>query len=656
MNSKGYPLAIRVVAGVLAVAATLLTVFYVVGIATRLGIVLGSMQYITAGAALLLPLAFLLVRATPGAQTGKVPWYDLLAAALSFFISLYAFATFVQARQESWGIFPPATALVLGITMCLLVIEAGRRTAGIFFAIAVAVCALSPLYVHLLPGFLRGNDYTIKRLVGALFIDAGGMFGQIMSIFILMFLLFILFGIILQASGAGRFFTNLALSLLGEAKGGAAKVAVFASSLFGTISGSATANVMVSGSFTIPMMKEAGFKPHYAAAVEAAASEGGIIMPPVMGAVAFIMANFLGIPYWRVALAAMVPAILYYWCLFSQVHFYSVNNGIKGIPRSQNQPVGKTLLQGWHIIVTAVILVWMLFIARVAAGQAALWSIVALFVFMTINKATRPNRATFIKVAEDSARIFGQLAPILLAVGLIIGGLRLSGLDLSLMEWMSRASQNVATGLLVLALAGFVLGTGLPGAAVYILLAILLAPGLESMGLNRLAIHMSILYWGILADFTPPTAITPMVAAGFAGASPMKTTLQTMRFGAVLYVAPFFFIFHPVLLLENFQVFPFVLVTLSGLAGFWLLARGFEGYGPPATWTKHLKRIAALVSSVLILTMVWYLQIVGAVLAIGLVLAGRAGRTVNHAVPDQYKPVGESTLNKELQTSPEKHE
>jgi len=639
MSNDGYPRSIKTVAGLLAVCGLFLTIFYVTSAAPRLGIVMGTMQYIIGGAALLLPPAFLLLRANRATPKGKVPWYDVVAAGLSFVIPLYAFLVFQQARIESWSIFPPPPALVLGIIMCILIVEAGRRAAGTFFAITVLVMALAPLYVHLLPGFLQGSVFTVDRLIGMLFMDSLGMFGQLMSVFVLTFLLFIFFGVVLQSVGAGEFFTNVALSLLGEARGGAAKVAVIASALFGMVSGSATANVMVSGSFTIPMMKKSGFPAHFAAAVEAAASEGSAIMPPVMGAVAFIMANFLGIPYWRVALAAAVPAILYYWCLFSQVHFYSVNHGMAGVPRSHVPQLRKTLLQGWHIIVTALVLVWFLFFMKMAAGLAALWATAVLLALSTIRKSTRPNLGTMVNITHESARIFGLLAAILLAVGLIIGGMELSGIAMSFTQWLAGASKSTATGLIVLAGAGLVLGAGLPGAAVYVLLVILLGPGLEAMGLNRLAIHMTVLYWGILADFTPPTAVTPMVAAGFAGAPPMKTTLQTMRFGAVIYVAPIFFIFHPVILFENFELKSFILVIMSAFLGFWLLARGFEGYGPSSTLNMQIRRVLSFAAGVMTLTMVWYLQIAGVALAVGLYVLGRSKKSAGEKVLERAEQI-----------------
>jgi len=614
---------VRAISAVLGILGVLWGIFYVVGGAPRLNIAMSVMQFLTVGASLFLPLTFLLFRATDKTPKDKLPWYDVLASVLSFAIPFYLFFNYRESQLGGWAVFAPRPALVLGIIMCVLLVEGARRTGGRFFAICVLVLAAAPLYVNFLPGIFRGTGFGTDRLISTLFVSSNGMFGQVMSVFILTFLLFIFYGVVLQTAGAGRFFTNVALAVLGEARGGAAKVAVIASALFGTITGSATANVMVSGSFTIPMMKKAGVPSHYAAAIEAAASEGGILSPPVMGAVAFIMANFLGIPYWQVALAATVPTVLFYWCLFSQVHYYAVNHGLKGVPRDQVPPLRKTLLEGWHIIAASIILVWTLFIARMSAGESALWSTVALIVLTAVNRSTRPNARTLFKLAEDSAHIFGQIVPILLSVGLIIGGLSLSGLDMSVVQWLGNTSQSVAMALLVLAVAGFVLGTGMPGSAVYILLAILLAPALEQMGLNRMAVHMTILYWGILADFTPPTAVSPIVAAGLAGASPMKTTLQTMRFGAVIYVAPIFFIFHPVILFQDFQITPFILVILPAFLGFWLLARGFEGYGSPTTRSKIAKRVACLLAAPLILSLVWYLVIAGAALAAGVLLADR---------------------------------
>ncbi len=619
VRDNEYSRAVKGVAVALSACAVLLTIFYALAGAPRLGIVMGSMQYINLGASLLLPLGFILYRANERTPRNLIPWYDVIAAVLSFGIPLYVFATYEKALSSSWIVFPPTTALVLGIIMSLLVLEAARRTGGVFFAATAAVLATLPMWVHFLPGFLKGNEFTLGRVVGSFFISTEGIFGTVMKTFILTFLLFIFFGVATQIVGAGKFFTNVAMALLGRATGGPAKAAVIASSLFGTISGSASANVTVCGTFTIPLMIQAGYKPHFAAAVESAASEGGIIMPPIMGAVAFIMADFLGIPYWRVAAAAAIPAILYYWCLFSQVHFHAVNHGLRKLERSEIPSLRKTLLEGWHFVVTALFLVWLLFVQKTNPGQAALFTTIALLLLCSIQKSTRPNLKVMGDLLFTSARVFGQLAPVLLGIGLIIAGINLSGLGMSVTQWLETgAGANVWLGLLVLAIAAFVLGTGMPGTAIYMLLALLMAPPLESLGLNRLAVHMTILYWGLMADLTPPTAIAPTIAAGYAGASPMKTSLQAMRLASVIYIAPFFFVFHPVLLFEQFSIRPFAYTVLSAVVGFWLLARGFEGYGPPGNWNKHVRRLAALAAGAAMLTMSWYIQVIGVLLAAAL--------------------------------------
>ncbi len=634
---------VKTVTSILASAGVLWSVFYVLGGAPRLNVPIGLLQFLHVGASLFLPLVFILRRATNAASRDRVPWYDIVAAVLAFLIPLYLMTHYRQSQYGAWAFSPPTLVVYLGVIMVALVIEGTRRAAGTFMATAALLLALSPLYVHFLPGIFKGATFGIHRIVGTLFISANGMFGSVMSVFILTFLLFIFFGVVLQAAGAGRFFTNIALALLGETRGGAAKVAVIASSLFGTVSGSATANVMVSGSFTIPMMKASGLPGERAAAIEAAASEGGILMPPVMGAVAFVMADFLGIPYWRVAVAAAVPAVLYYWCLFCQVHRYAVNHGLRGVPRDQVPPLGRTVIEGWHIPATFVVLVLTLFVLKISPGQAALWTTISLFLFTALNKFTRSGIVKVIRESADSGRIFAQLAPIILAVGLIIGGLDLSGLSVSVVQWMGGiASNNVATALLVVAAASFVLGTGLPAMAVYILLAILLAPVLEGMGLNRIAVHLTILYWGILSDFTPPTAITPFVAAGFADASPLKTALHTMRFGVVIFLAPLFFVFRPVLILQDFQLLPFMLLFLFAVVGLWLLAQALEGYAPPETSTQRWMRLACLVGAGMILSLVWYIQIAGVLVAAAIVLVGRAGDSAARRA-DVKRQTAEST-------------
>ncbi len=636
MNNNGHNRVVRVIAVVLGTCAVLESAFYVTSAAPRLNMVIGTLQYVSLGASFLLPLPFLLMRANGKAPKDKVPWYDVIAAILSFLVPLVMFFNDERARIGMWGMFPPKPVLVAGITMCILVAEGSRRAAGNFFAGAVVVLGLAPIYVHLLPGFLKGRTVDLDRLIGVNFTTSHGMFGTVMQTFILVYLLFIFFGVATQLAGAGEFFTNLSISLLRNARGASGKVAVIASSLFGTISGSASANVSVCGSFTIPMMKRGGYSPHFAAAVEAASSEGGILMPPVMGAVAFIMANFLGIPYWRVALAALVPAVLYYVSLFAQVHFHAVNHGLGAVELAERPTLRKALLQGWHIIVAALILVWLLFIVKMNAGQSALLATVALFALTMIRKSTRPSSADISKLAGDSAKVFGHLGPVLLAIGIIVAGIDVSGLGMSFTQWL-RAGQSPFAALLSLAVIAFVLGTAMPVAAVYMLLAVLMGPALESFGLNRIAVHMTILYWGVMSDFTPPTAIGPTIAAGYAGASPMKTCLQAMRLAGVIYIAPFFFIFHPVLLFEDFQIVPFVFAVSSGVVGLLLLARAFEGYGPPGNGIKRFKRLTSLVASLLFLSMIWYLVVAGVVLAVVILLSGRAEEVLERRLRSRAK-------------------
>ncbi|MDO8473671.1 MAG: TRAP transporter fused permease subunit [Dehalococcoidia bacterium] len=630
-NTGDYSRLVKITAGVLVVATLAWSVIYVMSVATRLGIVVGSMQYVALGASLLLPQAFLLFRANDKRPKGNIPWYDLLAAIMAFAIPLYVFATYGQARSGGWGIHPPTEAIILGVAMILLVIEGARRTGGTFFVVAVVICASLPLVAQYLPGFLKSLPIQPNRAVGNMFLTSEGMFGSVMQVFVQVFLLFIFFGVLIQVGGGGKFFINLAMSFMGHTTGGAAKVAVISSSLFGTISGSATANVSVCGAFTIPMMKEAGYKPHFAAAVEAAASEGGAIMPPVMGAIAFLMANFLGIPYWRVALAAIVPALIYYWCLFSQVHFHAVNHNLIGVPKGELPSAKKTLIEGYHIVATLVILIWLLFIEKLTPGKAVMFTSIAYIVLCCLRKSTRPTKETLKAMLQNSARIFGQLSAILLAIGIIVAGIGLSGIDMSTAQWLGNGTHSVWVGLLALCAAAFVLGTGMPGSAIYLLLAILMAPALVTFGLSLLAVHMTILYWGLIADFTPPTAVAPTVAAGYAGANPLKTQWQTMRLGAVIFIAPFFFVFHPVILFENFQLAEFVWVVASAAIGFWLVARGFEGY-EPGSRAKIARRVLALAAGVMILSMTWWAQVVGIVLAAGLEVFARRGKVT---VPSQ---------------------
>ena len=363
---------------------------------------------------------------------------------------------------------------------------------------------------------------------------------------------FLVFGTALMMTGAGKFFINIAFALCGTFRGGAAKVCIFASGLLGMMSGSIISNVLTAGTMTIPVMKKSGFRASYAAAIEACASTGAVLAPPVMGATAFVIAQFLNVSYADVALAAIIPAALYYIGLFMQVDSYAARHGLKGIPRAELPKVWDTIKDGWYyIFVIALLIVMLLYFKR--ESHAPFYATALLLVLNQLfSKDTRWTLSTISKFLEVNGRTFVELVGILAGCGLLIGAFSMTGVVSSLANDLLRIAGDNAFLLLVMcAFTSLVLGLGLTTTACYIFLAILVAPALEKLGLNRMAVHMFIFYWGMLSSITPPVAIASFAAAGIAGSPAMKTGWESMWVGSIIYFIPFFFVLNPALVLQG---------------------------------------------------------------------------------------------------------
>jgi TRAP transporter 4TM/12TM fusion protein len=381
----------------------------------------------------------------------------------------------------------------------------------------------------------------------------------------------------LQNTGGGAFFLNIAQALLGHKRGGAAKMGVLGSGFFGMLSGSTVSNVLTIGSLTIPAMKKTGYSPQMAAAIESCASAGGPIMPPVMGAAAFIMASFLGIPYYQVAIGAAIPACLYYLGLFVQIDGYAAKNGITGILRSDLPPIWRTLKEGWFYFFVILVLCYFLLALRVEAW-APFYASAVLLVLTMFRKETRLDLKMILTILFESGKVIMQLVAILAAAGLLIGGLSIPGIALSFSrELVILAGQNTLLILIVGALTSFILGLGMTTSACYIFLAIVMAPALVALKIDPLAAHLFIFYWGALSELTPPTALCVAAASGIAGSEFMPTAWKAMKLGAVKYIVPFFFVYAPTLL-ANGPWASILFHTAFAVFGIWILASALEGY------------------------------------------------------------------------------
>ncbi|MGH7268295.1 MAG: TRAP transporter permease [Candidatus Rokuibacteriota bacterium] len=565
----------------LGTAGCLLAINQLFNLRLLLGYVLLENRYLYLLVACFLPLTFLLFPATARAPRDRVPWYDaglFLAALLApSYFAVHA----LRIVQEGWDFRAPTAAVWVGGLLWLLVLEGARRAGGLALCTLVTLFSLYPVYAGALPGPIAGFNLSLADTIRYQSMSVEAILGIPMRVFGTLIVGFILFGEALQATGGGRFFNDLALALLGAVRGGPAKVAVVASGLFGSMSGSVVSNVVADGPITIPMMKRIGFRPEVAAAVEATASTGGALMPPVMGATAFVMASILGIPYLDVAVAAAIPSVLFYLSLYFQVDAYAARHGLRGLPWAQLPSFWRTLRDGWFYLGAFAVLVFLLVSLRREA-HAPFFATAMLLGLAMVRRDTRFTLGSFVAFLAGIARTLAELVTVLAAVGLVIGALAVTGVAGTLSSDMVRlAGGNVFLLLVLGALACFVLGMGMTMTAAYVFLAVVMAPALIQQGLDPVAVHLFIMYWAMLSFITPPVAIGAYAAASIAQTSFMRTGLEAVRFGAVKYVLPFFFVYNPVLVAQTadpFRALPPVFA--AAVVGVALLSYALQGYLP----------------------------------------------------------------------------
>ena len=456
-------------------------------------------------------------------------------------------------RYEDWlilGGHRHPEKWLTGLVALVLLFEAIRRCCGGGIAAMMGLIAAYAFAAHWFPGALEGQYTEPRRLIAYLYADTNGVPGIVLAVASTVVLAFIIFSKCLEATGAGRFFDGVSLALLGHYRGGPAKVAVASSSLFGIISGSSVANVVSSGIVTIPLMKRAGFRASYAGAVEAVSSNAGQITPPVMGATAFIIAEFLQIPYADVVLAAAVPAAVFYLVLLVQIDAYAAREGLAGLPRDELPRLGKVLADGWIYAIPIAQLVYLMFWQGINVSKAALYAAGTMLLLSLLKTRTiflrRLLRSLTVGVGEDMLAILLVSA----GAGVVIGALNISGLSFSITLLLTQAAEHagILVMLLLAAALSLVLGMGIPTSAVYVLLAVVLAPALVKMGLEPLAAHLFIFYFGLMSMLTPPVAMASYAAAGIAGASLWRTSWDGLRLGASGYLLPFVFALNPALL------------------------------------------------------------------------------------------------------------
>jgi TRAP transporter 4TM/12TM fusion protein len=549
----------------------------VINVPSYLGITMHLQQFIALVYGLTLGSAFILLPSRKGKGLHRLPWYDLLFSIISILAGLYIGIYYQQIMVDVGIIMTHRVAL--GIAAVLLTMEAGRRVVGLPFLIIVSVFIVYALFASYFPGDLATRSISYDNLATYLYLDPQGVLGIPMEVAATIVLVFLIFGQSISVVGVSRLFNDIAFAVMGRFRGGPAKVAVFASSLFGMISGSAVANVATIGVFTIPLMKKSGYKPYFAGAVEAVSGTGGQIMPPIMGAAAFIMATFVGVPYAKIALAAVVPALLYYIAVFIQVDMRAAKDNLVGLPRDQLPEVRNVLKENWPYLIPFAVLVYTLFIMWMEAEFAGLISVlVTVILGFVMARKTGFTFKRFVLMFRDAGKGLLEVGVTSAGAGLIIGVLSITGLAFTFSSVLvSLAKGNIFLLLLLSAIGSSILGMGMPVTAAYLLMVVLAAPALVNMGIPNLLAHMFVFYYGVLSFLTPPVCLAAYAAASLAGANMTQTAFQAMRLGIAAYLVPFIFAYKPALLLQGtpMQVMEACIFAVIGV-GF--IAIGVEGF------------------------------------------------------------------------------
>lgn len=600
----------------LAMAATtsLYHFFFIAGVFQRAGLYIHSSEHYGISLGLILLLVFLIYPAKGAQAKDKMPWYDILFS-IGALTSCGYHVLFPDLILDHYlHAVPTITEILLATILLIVLIEAVRRVIGTAMPILALVFVIYVFISGHLPGLLHAIPINLSRAVCVFYLGDSGIFGMIARVYSTIIFPFVIFSSFFQVSGASNFFINLALSLAGSFRGGPAKVAIVASAFFGTISGAPPANVATTGAVTIPLMKRLGFKPIFAGAVEAVASNGGAITPPVMAVVAFIMAEVLGVPYIKICVAALLPAILYFIALFMAVHMETVRMGVKGLPREELPSFWQTVKQGWQYLIPIVALVVSLTVLRQPAEVAALHAIIIIIIISMFRRESRIGPWRLIRGLDHAARTMLVVGPACGLIGVILGAMNASGIGVTMTgALVDIAGGNVTLLLVMAAVLSFIMGMGMGPIIIYVVLAALVAPSLVEMGVPKMPAHFFIFYWGLVSLITPPVCVSSFVAAGIAGSEPMATGWQATRLGIATFIIPFAFVYSPVLLLEG-PLLKIILAAITGVIGALLLSVGTIGYlFKSLNW---FQRVAVMFSSLLLIYPGWQSDLLGLLLAL----------------------------------------
>lgn len=528
-----------------------------------------------------LGIIFLLYPAKKGLQKIQktVPWYDVILAFTAMYVTYHKiifFDSILQSRISGYSTLDTIIS-ILGI---LLVLEATRRTVGLPIVIVASVAIVYAIFGNLVPTkILSHPGFSFDRTATTLWFKESGIFGTPIQISAKFIFLFLFFGVMLIQTNIGKFFNDLAFSLTGRYTGGTAKTAVVASALQGTVSGSSVGNTVSTGSFTIPMMKNAGFKPEFAGATEAAASTGGQIMPPMMGAAAFIMMEYLGVSYSVIMLAALIPAILYFTGIFIGTHFEAKRLKILGLPKSQLPSFGKLMKKNWYMLIPLIVIITTI-MSGFTPQRAALFGILSAFAVSFVQKETRMSIRKIIYVMEQGARVALPVIAAVATAGIIAGVVSMTGLGAKFAAGVIALSMgHLILALFFTMIACIVLGMGLPTTANYVVTATIAAPVLiNEFGVVPIAAHMFVFYFGIVADITPPVCLAAYAGAGIAGANPFKTGVTAVKLAIAAFIVPFIFVYNPILVMVDVEPFMMILSIVAAILGMMGVSSALIGY------------------------------------------------------------------------------
>lgn len=543
-------------------------------------------------------------------------WLDFILLGLSLTSIFYLFWNYDYFVTRYPYVHPLSKAdLALGIILTLILLEAARRSIGLAMPVTAIIFIVYAYVGPHMPGLLRHAGADTETIIDQIYMTTEGIFGIPLGVSATYVILFVIFGAFLERSGGGQFFMELAAATTGKSRGGPGKIAVVSSSLFGTISGSAVANVMVTGQFTIPMMKRTGFQPHFAGAVEATASTGGQIMPPVMGAAAFVMAEFTGLPYLTICKHAIIPALLYYISVFMAIHFEAIRTNLKGMIETAPR-LSVVLLGKGHLLLPVAVIIYMMFVGYTPM-YACIFAILSVILLANFKRQTRMGMVKIMEALEEGAKGTLSVAVACACAGIIIGVINLTGLGLKFTSFvLFLAGESLVYALVFTMLAGIILGMGLPTTAAYIVMAALLVPALVRLGIPTIAAHMFAFYYAIISAITPPVALAVYAGAGLAGSEIWKTGLAAVRIGAPGFIVPFMFAYEPSLL---FIGSPWTILTsfITATVGVVMLAGAMMGWF--IRETNFPERLFLLAGSILLIKPGIYTDLIGLIFLAGVI-------------------------------------